>query len=191
MVKVEKVDIADDDDDVSLEAALGQVVNYEGSYDSDQSMSGLLQADLSQGSSGLLPGTSDGGAGSVATLRDGQLVWPCDQCDKAFTLRESLTRHRAVHRGETRCPICSKVFSTKFNLQMHLRCVHSGSKWSEMRGDQPWSCDQCDKSFSLRKSLIRHRAVHRGETWCTLCQKVFSTKFNLQAHERFVHSSAH
>ena len=47
-VKVEKIDIADDD--VSLEQALGQVVNYEGSYDSEHSMSGLLhQQDLSHG----------------------------------------------------------------------------------------------------------------------------------------------
>lgn len=47
MVKVEKVDIADDDDGL---AALGQVVNYEGSsYDSDQSLGAMPMSDPSQG----------------------------------------------------------------------------------------------------------------------------------------------
>ena len=49
-MKVEKVDVDIADDDVSLEQALGDVVNYEDSYGSEHSMSGMLHQDqLSQG----------------------------------------------------------------------------------------------------------------------------------------------
>ncbi|KAF0308422.1 Zinc finger protein 816 [Amphibalanus amphitrite] len=109
-----------------------------------------------------------------AVLRDGVLLWTCDQCQKTFTLRESLTRHMAVHRGETRCPVCDKVFSTKFNLQMHLRCT-------QLAAPQVW-CNICHRVFNSQSTLRGHRAVHRGETTCPVCRKMFNTKGHMKRH---------
>ena len=51
-VKVEKIDIDIADDDEEDLAALGQVVDYEGSYDSNQSLGAIPVSDASQGKTG-------------------------------------------------------------------------------------------------------------------------------------------
>ena len=33
--------------------------------------------------------------------------------------------HKELHRGQTRCPVCSRVFSTKNALKKHVESVHS------------------------------------------------------------------
>ncbi|XP_043240878.1 broad-complex core protein isoforms 1/2/3/4/5-like isoform X7 [Amphibalanus amphitrite] len=133
-VKVEKVDITDDD--VSLEQALGQVVNYEGSYDSEHSMSGMMHHDLSQGGGGLpLPGTSDASAAGVAAGASGlnaslqHLKWfpgkRCHICQRPFFALSTFQQHQALHRGETTCRICKRVFSQKLGLRRHMKKTHA------------------------------------------------------------------
>ena len=50
--------------------------------------------------------------------------FPCALCGKTFALRTSLTHHMGLHRGETRCPVCHRVFSRKGHMLNHLRTVH-------------------------------------------------------------------
>ncbi|XP_043212165.1 broad-complex core protein isoforms 1/2/3/4/5-like isoform X9 [Amphibalanus amphitrite] len=118
-VKVEKVDITDDD--VSLEQALGQVVNYEGSYDSEHSMSGMMHHDLSQGGGGLpLPGTSDASAAGVAAAD-----FPCSLCNARFKNERSRRQHLSAHEGRTTCPICGLALSRTYYMRVHVSKVHN------------------------------------------------------------------
>ena len=49
----------------------------------------------------------------------------CQICGKTFLLKTSLTHHKGLHRGETACPLCRKVFSRKGNMMAHMKTVHS------------------------------------------------------------------
>jgi hypothetical protein len=51
------------------------------------------------------------------------------------------------------CHHCTKSFSTKSKLVVHIR-VHTG--------DKPYTCDLCMKSFSQKNSLVEHGRVHTG-----------------------------
>ncbi|XP_043189692.1 protein bric-a-brac 2-like isoform X13 [Amphibalanus amphitrite] len=126
-IKVEKIDIADDDDDVSLEATLGQVSTFEASqFDgSDHSAS-------SHDMSGLLSGLSDrvgdvlapSASAEDGSAQDSSHLLRCDQCGLAFPSAPRLSEHRAWHRGETICHVCGRVFSRIDHMRRHMRTRH-------------------------------------------------------------------
>lgn len=56
----------------------------------------------------------------------------CDLCGKGFRIRDSLYKHRNVHRGNTTCPICRAVLNRSGYLKRHLASVHGlgdGAVW--------------------------------------------------------------
>ncbi|XP_043244931.1 broad-complex core protein isoforms 1/2/3/4/5-like isoform X25 [Amphibalanus amphitrite] len=122
-VKVEKIDIDIADDDEDDMAALGQVVDYEEGYDSNQSLGAVPVPDPGQVSEMLAAAgpSSDGGAGSM-TVWSPKFV--CKVCRRVFSAYSTFRGHLALHRGETTCPFCSKVFSHKGHLKVHIRCRH-------------------------------------------------------------------
>lgn len=85
----------------------------------------------------------------------GKRPYPCDECDKSFSVTNSLARHKmSVHRGIRShvCKECSKCFIAASDLQRHMR-IHAPEK--------PLACDMCSKSFSQADILERHKmTVH-------------------------------
>ncbi|CAL8136778.1 unnamed protein product [Orchesella dallaii] len=78
------------------------------------------------------------------------------------------------------CESCGKVFSSSFNLRLHINRIHSGKKFI---------CPECGKVVRTRSYLKHHIiAYHKPETHaCPHCVKIFRTKEYLQGHIRFLH----
>ncbi|XP_043275557.1 protein bric-a-brac 2-like isoform X6 [Venturia canescens] len=51
--------------------------------------------------------------------------WVCDVCGRSYSRRDSLTHHRSIHKGQTRCPICQRVFSRIYDMRLHLLRTHN------------------------------------------------------------------
>jgi uncharacterized Zn-finger protein len=60
------------------------------------------------------------------------------------------------------------------------------------RGERPYSCIVCNKSFCDNSTLNKHQRVHRGECSysCNVCKKSFRDNSNLNRHLR-LHSGEH
>ena len=65
----------------------------------------------------------------------------CEGCDKSFTKKRSLERHRKVtHEGyRENCTKCSKTFTRKEFLISHIKTVHSNTK-------PEFKCESCNSS---------------------------------------------
>ncbi|XP_043218424.1 protein bric-a-brac 2-like isoform X7 [Amphibalanus amphitrite] len=127
-IKVEKIDIADDDDDVSLEATLGQVSTFEASqFDgsdhsaSSNDMAGLLSRVSEQGGGDLLAAGASGDDGASQGLPS---ICPVAGCGRSIPNRKRYSEHMAWHRGETVCSLCGRRFSSKSNLRIHQSTLH-------------------------------------------------------------------
>mmetsp|Transcript_6385 Transcript_6385/g.19308 ORF Transcript_6385/g.19308 Transcript_6385/m.19308 type:complete len:194 (-) Transcript_6385:129-710(-) len=75
------------------------------------------------------------------------------------------------------CTRCLTGFSTKGNLNVHLRTVHFKT--------YNFKCSCCERQFSTKASLIRHlKMVHYGERpfRCPYCEHSFATKACVKRH---------
>ncbi|XP_077294178.1 uncharacterized protein LOC143916806 [Arctopsyche grandis] len=101
----------------------------------------------------------------------------CDICSKSFTTKQNLSVHIGSHTGlkPYKCDICSKSFTSKRNLSVHIGS-HTGVK--------PHKCDICSKSFTTKQLLSRHMGIHTGlkPHKCDICSKSFTMKYHLSRH---------
>ena len=79
------------------------------------------------------------------------------------------------------CPICNKILSSEFQLELHNKRAHENVKNHK--------CDVCEKSFKTNKDLKSHdKNVHSLETYkCDSCEKTFNTNFKIKKHVKEVH----
>lgn len=91
-----------------------------------------------------------------------QEVWNCDICNRSFSTKQILQRHRiSVHdqNRDFKCDQCDQWFSSSNNHELikHVNEVHNGFK--------KFICDfnGCNKEFSRRDALKRHRQTHETQ----------------------------
>ena len=48
----------------------------------------------------------------------------CEVCGRQFFAKSTFSHHRAMHRGDTKCPVCLKVFSTRGYMKQHAKESH-------------------------------------------------------------------
>ncbi|KFB35984.1 AGAP001073-PA-like protein [Anopheles sinensis] len=94
-------------------------------------------------------------------LKDTELRFRCSICWKGFKHPMSLTLHKDLHSGKTKCP--QKIKAKKYK------------------------CKDCDKRFAAWKSLTMHQHIHKGLTKCTICGAILSRTANLKRHMKLKH----
>ncbi|SPP88884.1 zinc finger protein 568 [Drosophila guanche] len=117
------------------------------------------------------------------------MLFQCDQCDRAYNSKRSLQSHRRVkhndkdgavrkrNRGPAKLyicpePECSQTFRTERDLHGH-RWKHTGI-----------FCDICGKPFTQSGNMMRHRQRHSGikPHKCKECEATFYTQKELTSH---------
>jgi len=77
------------------------------------------------------------------------------------------------------CDQCDKNFRRESYLQVHKKAVHSAIN--------PYTCDQCQRSFTSSWGLKMHMTVHSDDRpfQCKLCDKKFKRNYELNKHMAF------
>ena len=70
-----------------------------------------------------------------------------------------------------KCDVCNKSYSTKNNLNRHLK-KHTGA--------DHYQCDGCDKTFSRHDNMLKHQRLHVYA--CTVCTNHFTMPDALEQH---------
>jgi len=129
----------------------------------------------------------------------------CTVCDKRFTLKGNLSKHKLTHSGEKLhlCTQCGKRFSSQSSLSYHknihtgrYKCTECGNCYGNNRdlavhrqshsGEKPFECNVCSKRFTKSVYLFEHSRIHSGEKpyKCHLCHKAFRQTRYLDTHMR-------
>ena len=114
--------------------------------------------------------------------------YQCPKCDERFAHKHVMERHKKKHSYETvaakpfDCPICGETFPRKNTYyKLHMRS-HKSRK--------VFPCDLCDKKFTKKVVLGRHKMLHALENKfkCRFCDETFSRGFQVVNHEREKHT---
>ncbi|CAH0725700.1 unnamed protein product, partial [Brenthis ino] len=126
----------------------------------------------------------------------------CELCNRAYSSRALLLRHRALTHTDIRkypcencpkrhiraqhvgarshaCPECGKTFATSSGLKQHTH-IHSSVK--------PFQCKVCYKAYTQFSNLCRHKRMHvacRALVECVKCGQSFPSYASLTKHKRF------
>lgn len=116
---------------------------------------------------------------TIATALDGTTLFCCPECNMAYSEKELLEQHLAVHKTERRfiCDTCGAALKRKEHLERH-KLGHNP--------ERPFTCDTCFKGFKRKEHLNLHVVIHSGEKTqvCPECGKGFYRKDHLRKHAR-------
>ncbi|KAL7890524.1 hypothetical protein AOLI_G00027820 [Acnodon oligacanthus] len=124
---------------------------------------------------------------------DRQLECPQKGRDEPVGIRHGL-RYRDEHSPSSEKPFLGFIGSFSSTSRDHLSWTcdqqnvpnHTNGGPQTLRGDAPWSCRLCGKSFSHMKLLKLHERVHMEEKVyrCGRCGRQFPQLCRLKRHER-------
>lgn len=110
---------------------------------------------------------------SDSRLEQQQEEWICDICNRSFTTKQIMQRHRIAFHDQNKdfkCDQCDMWFSSSNNHELikHVNDVHNGFK--------KFICDYlgCNKEFSRRDALKRHRQTHETQKAKVVIQQTVS-----------------
>uniref|UniRef100_A0A1A9Z507 Protein krueppel n=1 Tax=Glossina pallidipes TaxID=7398 RepID=A0A1A9Z507_GLOPL len=100
---------------------------------------------------------------------------------------------RRVLKGNLFCALCPKRYSSKDNLQKHIKKVHNNDNDNSVKktdhktknkSDQIFLCTFCGQSFAEKGTLSKHIRIHTGDKpfKCNFCEKTFRNSSNLKYH---------
>lgn len=125
-------------------------------------------------------------------------VQKCDKCDRIFSKRSNLNRHRRLmHSKRTKksesghkCTLCDRIFTKKCNLNRHHRLLHTSNTDRDRKAELVQQCEVCDRVCENELGLKLHRRTHIDEHpfKCDECDRYFTKKSNLLRHSRQAHS---
>lgn len=105
----------------------------------------------------------------------------CPICHATY-LSSSIKAHMQTHsnvKKEYSCAICTKCFSTKWNLKQH--------SWTHAsRSSKPFQCTQCSSAFIRETDFVTHMNAHKSikPYTCNHCGCQFVRKYNWLRHTR-------
>eukprot|EP00088_Acartia_fossae_P056852 TRINITY_DN6625_c0_g1_i5.p1 TRINITY_DN6625_c0_g1~~TRINITY_DN6625_c0_g1_i5.p1 ORF type:complete len:532 (+),score=87.58 TRINITY_DN6625_c0_g1_i5:47-1642(+) len=116
----------------------------------------------------------------------------CHLCGASFKFTSSLNHHLSIN-CENSCKICGQVFKTRFAQKDHLFYAHGQvvakrpSPVTKKELEERFQCDQCDKIYAKKYSLLMHvKKAHEGSDvasfQCTECGKTMGTERSLTIH---------
>ena len=89
------------------------------------------------------------------------MMWKCPLCKKVFDSNSKMAHFRRVHEHDKQkekyqCKKCSKSYTTKYSLTIHMDCTHY--KLKKFVCPNP----KCSKEFTRKESLIYHLEKSKG-----------------------------
>lgn len=111
----------------------------------------------------------------------------CTECKRVFAsqyqLDEHLKDHDSKNNQQQMCTYCGKIYATSVSLKAHIDAIHTKCRFK---------CDMCEKSYSFKAALYKHRLLIHLEGKkhkCPLCDYLAGSKHEIRLHHNNHHTS--
>lgn len=116
-----------------------------------------------------------------------KLQLKCPKCDKWLKNQRCLKTHMQLHADNIlKCNLCEYFTKKEKLLKNHIIAKHSL--------DRPWECNDCSKTFKVKRALTIHKAQshsdrpNTGRT-CEFCSRTFASSTNYYTHRKNLHAA--